>query len=79
MLAIHHVGFQQLEILTAVTVWRASVHHYAEFRANRSNCSGDVAIFARDTVQAQYMLLSFVHPSVCLPKAGTVPKITTKF
>ena len=36
MAAVHLLGFFKLEILTADTVWRVNVRHFAKFRADRS-------------------------------------------
>jgi len=39
------LDFKMFEILTAGSVQRANMRHQAQFRANRSNCCGDMAVF----------------------------------
>ena len=37
--------FQKFEILTASMLFIANLHHRAKFRAGRSSCSGDIAVY----------------------------------
>ena len=45
IVAVRHLDFNKLEILTAGPVQRANMRHQAKFRADRSNCCGDMADF----------------------------------
>ena len=50
------LDYQKLEILTARTLLRAEVRHYAKFRKDRSNRSGDMAYFRFFKMAAAAML-----------------------